>query len=135
MRDFWVEKVASGSRHADNVAPALLGGLLAVRTLDPAPDLLRLPVPEWLSCAVVLPRLEVSTAAARAALGQHVGLKAAIRQSANLAALPFLPALESVDSLWLSLRARNLSNTAVRDVGSTPRPGRNFMVALEGVFR
>ncbi len=37
-------------------------------------------------------------------------------------------------SLWLSLRARNLGNVAIRDTRSRPRPGRNFSVALESVF-
>lgn len=44
-------------------------------------------------------------------------------------ALPSLP-----DSLWLTLRARNLSNAAIRDTRAFPRPGRNFSFALEGKF-
>ena len=39
-----------------------------------------------------------------------------------------------VRSLWLSLRGRNLNNTAVRDVSFRPRPGRNFTLSLEGQF-
>ena len=38
------------------------------------------------------------------------------------------------DALWLTLRARNLSNAAIRDTRSFPRPGRNISLALEGTF-
>ncbi|MDE3155141.1 MAG: homoserine kinase [Acidobacteriota bacterium] len=80
------EQLASGSTHPDNVAPALLGGFVLARSADP-PDLVRLPVPEGLACAIVHPHLEVETAAARRLLGDTVPLQAAIHQWANLGAL------------------------------------------------
>ncbi|HEY7789996.1 MAG TPA: homoserine kinase [Vicinamibacterales bacterium] len=80
------ERLASGSAHADNVAPALLGGFVLARTAEP-PDIVRLPVPAGLACAVVHPRLEVETAAARRLLGDMVPLRSAIQQWANLGAL------------------------------------------------
>ena len=82
------EVVASGGRHADNVAPSLLGGLVLIRALDPEPDLVELPASgDWLWCALARPRLAVDTLLARQALGSSVALGDAIRQWANLGAL------------------------------------------------
>ena len=78
------EAVASGGRHADNVAPSLLGGFVLVRTAD---DVVRLPVPDGLSVAVVHPHVQVLTAEARAALGAAVPMRAFVEQTANLGAL------------------------------------------------
>jgi len=78
-------EAAVSGRHADNVAPALLGGLILIRSLDP-PDLLRLPVPDGLTIAVVTPACEVATRDARAALPEAVALHRLVRGSANLAA-------------------------------------------------
>lgn len=44
-------------------------------------------------------------------------------------------ALGPLASAWLTVRGRNLSDTAVRDARFFPRPGRNGIIALEGVFR
>jgi homoserine kinase len=79
-------EAAVAGRHADNVAPALLGGLVLVRTLDPL-DVIRLPLPASLAIAVVTPRLEVDTRTARAALPREVPLATMVRHSANVAAL------------------------------------------------
>lgn len=52
----------------------------------------------------------------------------------DLTTLP-VPYLDRLgDSLWLSVRGRNLSNESQYDSGNFPRPGRNFVVALESVF-
>jgi homoserine kinase len=118
------ESVASGSRHADNVAPALFGGLVAVRSLDPEPDILDLPIPRWLSCALVLPELEVSTQAAREALGDHVRLADSVQQSANLAAL--VHALHTADS---ALLARSLVDCIAEPCRKAAVPG--FDAALD----
>jgi homoserine kinase len=80
------ESVASGAVHADNVAPALLGGLVLVRSAE-TQDLLQLPVPSWLRCVVVLPQLQVATREARAVLPAAFALATVVRQSANLAAM------------------------------------------------
>ena len=61
------ERAATGSPHADNVAPSLLGGIALVRSYDPL-DILQLPVPAALHVSVVHPHWEVSTAEARALL-------------------------------------------------------------------
>jgi vitamin B12 transporter len=54
--------------------------------------------------------------------------------SVDLTRLP-LPHFDRLGkSLWLSVRGRNLGNTSQYDTASFPRPGRNFAIALEGVF-
>lgn len=73
-------------RHADNVAPALLGGLILVRSMEPL-DLIRLPVPPGLTVAVVTPRFEVETRASRRALPDAVSLEDLVQGTANVAAL------------------------------------------------
>jgi homoserine kinase len=80
------EELAAGSGHADNVAPALLGGFILVRGYNPI-DVVKLPVPPDLICTIVHPHLEVSTKAARAILPQNIPLKLAIEQWGNVAGL------------------------------------------------
>ncbi len=80
------ERAATGSIHADNAAPCLYGGFVLIRGVDP-PDVVPLPVPEGLACAVVRPHAEVETRGARALLGNTVALKDAVTQWGNLGAL------------------------------------------------
>jgi homoserine kinase len=80
------EVAGCGAAHPDNVAPALYGGFVLARAVTP-PDVIRLPVPEGLSCAVLHPHLEVETGTARALLGDTVPLRAAVRQWGNVGAL------------------------------------------------
>ena len=80
------ERVACGAAHADNAAPSLYGGFVLVRSMKPI-DIVRLPVPADLACAVLSPQLEVQTKAARQVLGDTVPLGAAIVQWANVGAL------------------------------------------------
>ena len=80
------EKLASGSPHADNVAPVLLGGFTLVRCSD-GPDVIKLPVPDELVATVVHPKIELKTAHARSVLKQQISLKDAISQWGNLAGL------------------------------------------------
>jgi homoserine kinase len=89
------ERIASGSLHADNVAPALFGGFVLVRALTPDVDVVRLVPPSELYCAIVRPHLEVDTQEARRALPERVPLRDAVRQWANVGAL--VAALHSLD--------------------------------------
>ncbi len=80
------EAVASGARHADNIAPAIFGGLTLVRALEPVLDVVALPAPPlWV--AVVHPQIEVKTKEARALLPAAVPLALAVRQWANVGGL------------------------------------------------
>jgi homoserine kinase len=79
------EAVASGY-HADNVAPALLGGITLATGLTPA-QVHRVPVPAHLHLAMVTPNVAVPTAEARAVLPKLVALKAMVTQTASIAYL------------------------------------------------
>ena len=77
------EKLASGNAHADNVAPALLGGFTLVRSYEPL-DVLKLNTPEDLYMTIIHPQIEVKTADSRRVIKQNVSLKNAITQWGNL---------------------------------------------------
>ncbi len=79
-------EAALAGRHADNVAPAVLGGLVLVRSLAPL-DLVPLPVPEGLHLVLARPRMMLRTAEGRAALPRTVPLEVAIHQSAQVGAI------------------------------------------------
>jgi homoserine kinase len=79
------ESIASGSIHADNVAPSLLGGFTLVRDSDTL-DVHRIHTPRGLYATVVYPKVEVLTKEARAMLKTEVPLKDMVKQSANLGA-------------------------------------------------
>jgi homoserine kinase len=104
------ERAGCGAAHPDNVAPALLGGFVLARHIDP-PDMVRLPVPDGLACALLHPRFSVHTGTARALLGDTLPLTAAVRQWANLGAL--------VAALYTSDRA--LLARALEDVVAEPK--------------
>jgi homoserine kinase len=78
------EKFASGSLHADNVAPSLIGGLvLCPVTL--LPDVVRLPVPTGISAVLLHPNLQVNTAQARKNLKGQYPLALWLEQQGYLA--------------------------------------------------
>lgn len=80
------EAAASGSRHADNVAPSLLGGLILTLGVD-RPQVCRIPVPAGIHCVLVHPELFLSTREARARLRPEIPLALHSEQSALLAGL------------------------------------------------
>ncbi|MFA5907657.1 MAG: homoserine kinase [Vicinamibacterales bacterium] len=80
------EMAGCGASHPDNVAPSLYGGFILARSAHP-PDIVRLPVPDGLACAVLHPHVEVQTGTARALLGDQVPLRDAVRQWGNVGAL------------------------------------------------
>jgi homoserine kinase len=79
------EKLASGVKHADNIAPCILGGISLIRSIHPL-DVIAIPPPE-LFVTVVHPQIEVRTSDARQILKKQVLLKDAIRQWGNIAGL------------------------------------------------
>lgn len=81
----WGEKVASGVKHADNIAPCILGGITLIRSIFPL-DIVALPAPD-LFVTLVHPQIEVRTADARSVLKQRIELKDAIKQWGNIAGL------------------------------------------------
>ena len=48
------EGLASGSAHADNVAPVLMGGITLVRSINPV-DVIQLPTPKALTAVILHP--------------------------------------------------------------------------------
>lgn len=80
------EAVACGAAHADNVAPALLGGFVLIRSYDPL-DVVLLPAPSSAWATVLSPDLELKTQDARKVLKKNVTLASAISQWGNVAAL------------------------------------------------
>ena len=80
------EKLASGSAHADNVAPALFGGFALVRSYEPL-DIIKIKSPSQLFATVIHPQIELKTSDARSILKQTVSLKSAIIQWGNVGGL------------------------------------------------
>jgi len=76
---------ASYDEH-DNVAPALLGGILLIRSIEPF-DYDRLPVPPSLRIVLVHPSMRLRTAEARAVLPRSVDLSTALAQAGAVAAM------------------------------------------------
>ena len=70
------EKLASGVKHADNIAPCILGGVTLIRSIHPL-DIISIPSPD-LFVTVVHPQIEVRTSDARQILRKQVLLKDAI---------------------------------------------------------
>jgi len=79
------EKVASGVKHADNLAPCIYGGVTLIRAILPL-DIIPLSAPP-LHVTVVHPQIEVKTSDARQILRKEVQLKNAIMQWGNIAGL------------------------------------------------
>ena len=79
------EKLASGVKHADNIAPCVLGGVSLIRSIHPL-DIISIPSPD-LFVTVVHPQIEVRTSDARQILRKQVLLKDAIKQWGNIAGL------------------------------------------------
>lgn len=80
------ERFASGTPHADNVAPSLLGGFVAIRSYNPL-DVIKLPTPSELVASIVHPHIEVNTRDARNILRKETSLKNTITQMGNVAGL------------------------------------------------
>lgn len=110
------EKVASGVKHADNIAPCIYGGVTLIRSILPL-DIIPLPAPD-LQVTVVHPQIEVRTADARAILKQNLLLKDAIRQWGNIAGLVAGLTLKDYD-----LIGRSLEDYLIEPVRSILIPG------------
>lgn len=80
------EAVASGSEHADNIAPGIYGGFTLVKSLHPL-EVLQIPVPKNLYTVIIHPQIEIKTSAARSILPKNVPLSDAVIQWANVGSL------------------------------------------------
>ena len=88
------EALASGSEHADNIAPALFGGFTLVKSVNPL-EILQIPSPDNLYVTIIHPQIEIKTAISRAILPKNVPLEDAINQWANLGS--FIHSLHTSD--------------------------------------
>ena len=111
------EKLASGNAHADNVAPALLGGFTLVRSYDPL-DIIKIKSPSELYATIIHPQIELKTSDARSVLKQNVSLKSAIVQWGNLGGL--IAGLYTQD---YDLIGRSLHDEIVEPLRSVLIPG------------
>jgi homoserine kinase len=73
-------------RHLDNIVPALLGGIVLVRALDPI-DFVRLPVPSGLHIVLAHPAQRLSTAKSRRILPTTIARDVVTHQLAQVAAM------------------------------------------------
>ena len=97
------EELACGYGHADNVAPAILGGFVLIRSYEPL-DIIRLPHPENLFCAIIFPEVDVPTRDARQMIRQKVFLKDAVTQWGNIAGLVSGLFLKDLDLIGRSMK-------------------------------
>lgn len=110
------EKLASGVKHADNIAPCIYGGVTLVRSIHPL-DIISLSSPP-LYITIVHPQIEVRTADARGILKKQVYLKDAIKQWGNIAGL--VAGLLQGD---YALIGRSLEDVLIEPVRSILIPG------------
>ena len=110
------EKVASGVKHADNIAPCIYGNVTLIRSIFPL-DIINLHAPDFY-VTIVHPQIEVRTSDARQILRKEVQLKDAIKQWGNIAGL--------VAGLLLkdfALIGRSLEDVIIEPVRSILIPG------------
>jgi homoserine kinase len=110
------EKVASGVKHADNIAPCIYGGITLIRSIFPL-DIVSIPAPD-LFVTVVHPQIEVRTSDARQILRKEVLLKDAIKQWGNIAGL-----VTGFMKNDLELVGRSLEDVIIEPVRSILIPG------------
>jgi homoserine kinase len=113
------ERVACGSAHADNVAPALLGGFVLVRSYSPL-DVVKIPSPKNLFCTVIHPQVEVRTEDARKILKKGIALSDAIIQWGNVGGL--IAGLMMSDT---DLIGRSLQDVIIEPIRALLIPGFN----------
>jgi homoserine kinase len=118
---------AVAGRHADNVAAALFGGIVLVRSLDP-PDVVRLAFPEELLVVLLQPDQRLRTEEARAALPRSVDRSVAIAQAAQVGA--FVAALARRD---FGLLARSVEDRIAEPARAPLLPG--FREAKEAALK
>ncbi len=97
------EEIACGYGHADNVAPAVMGGFVLIRSYDPL-DVISLPVPDGMHAAIVYPEVDVPTKDARRMIRSKVELKDAVTQWGNVAGLVSGLFLNDIDLVGRSMK-------------------------------
>jgi len=110
------EVLASGSRHADNLAPCIYGGLVLIRDTASL-DIIEISTPP-LFITIIHPQIEIKTSYAREILPKEIPLKSAVTQWANVAGL-----ITGFLNHDFSLISRSLTDIIVEPVRSKLIPG------------
>lgn len=108
---------AVAGRHADNIAPSLLGGLVLIRSMAPL-DVVCLPVPRDLYVVLARPEQRMRTAEARAVLPRELPRDVALHQAAQVAAMVAALALDDY-----GLLARSVDDRIAEPVRAPLLPG------------
>lgn len=111
------EALASGTPHADNVAPALYGGITLIRGYEPL-DIARVHCPLLLHAVVLHPQIELKTSDSRSILKRTITLQQGIRQWGNVGGL--ITGLFTED---YGLISRSLEDVVIEPVRSLLIPG------------
>ena len=111
------EAIACGEAHADNVAPALLGGFVLIRSYNPL-DVVKIDSPKDLYATIIHPHIEIATKDARSILKKTLLLKDAVQQWGNVAGL--VTGLIKED---YSLIGRSMQDVIIEPVRSMLIPG------------
>ena len=111
------ETLASGGMHADNVAPALLGGFILIRSYNPL-DIVRIKYPEGLHCIVVHPDIEIKTCESRKLLPKEISLQNVIKQCGNISGL-----IAGLNTSDYGLIGRSLEDVIAEPVRAGTIPG------------
>lgn len=111
------EALASGAPHADNVAPALYGGITLIRGYDPL-DIARVHCPPLLHAVVLHPQIELKTSDSRSILKRSITLEQGIRQWGNVGGL--ITGLFTED---YGLISRSLKDGVIEPIRSLLIPG------------
>jgi len=110
------EVLASGSRHADNLAPCVYGGLVLIRDTASL-DIIEINTPP-LFITVIHPQIEIKTSFARKILPIEIPLKSAVTQWANVAGL-----VTGFLQSDFALISRSLQDVIIEPVRSKLIPG------------
>lgn len=105
------EELASGVRHADNIAPCIYGGITLVKSAAPI-DIIPLNAPD-LFVAAVHPQVEVKTSDSRQILKKNITLKSAVEQWGNIAGL-----VAGIQKNDFALIGRSLNDVIIEPVRS-----------------
>jgi len=105
------EELASGVRHADNIAPCIYGGITLVKSTEPI-DIIPLNSPD-LFVTAVHPQVEVKTSDARQILKKNITLKSAVEQWGNIAGL-----VAGIQKNDFSLIRRSLNDVIIEPIRS-----------------
>lgn len=105
------EELASGVRHADNIAPCIYGGITLVKSTNPI-DIIPLSCPD-LFVTAVHPQVEVKTSDARQILKKNITLKSAVEQWGNIAGL-----IAGIQKNDIPLIGRSLNDVIIEPIRS-----------------